>query len=140
MYWKARLESMCGIGAESGAAASGGTGGVVRVSACGGTTTVGWASVPREQETSVTIPRRYSNPINHQGHEGSRRFSAIFSLVNLRVLGGVMVFSVILCVLVVRSFSPRVSCAGWDARERQCRCSERTRQSWARRKYTCSGY
>src|ERR1700687_2768513 len=99
VYWKARLESMCGSGALSGAAASGEALGAIFICDGTGSNSFGWASVACEHETSVNIPSRQSNPTNHQGHEGSRRFSAIFSFVLLRVMGGVMVFSVMRCVL-----------------------------------------
>src|SRR5215467_13712399 len=100
MYWKARFESIWGSGAASAGTASGGARGVVFVSICRGTTAVGWAPVPREQEdTMTTIPSKHSNPMNHEGHEGARRDAKLGSFVTLRVPCGFMVFPVFLCAL-----------------------------------------
>ena len=84
---------------ESGSTASGGGEDVVLISDGAESNSFGWAFVACEQETNVNIPSRDSNPTNHKGHEGSPRSSAIFSSVLLRVMGGVMVFSGMRCVL-----------------------------------------
>src|SRR6266446_7561583 len=141
MYWKVRLESICGSGPEAGEVVS--AAGVEADSLAGaltGALSAGADDVPLQ----ATLPSRNISKgrrnLNHGAHGGTRGKPVRGLVVVPDVWSGLIVSPWPSALPVVTNSScPNVSYAAWDGPATRWRCLRHKVRSWAPRKRTYSG-